>query len=119
MAINMQSMLTTAERLIGENGRSMTLVKKPTSVADSSKPWRGGGSSGKTVAKAVMEDYKSWQFGEEILRGDKKVLLCSTGLAPITDYFQILDGADTWSIVGYSEEKPGPTSVLYVFQVRK
>ncbi len=114
-----ETLAATASRLITKKGRSITLVVKPAAVSDPAKPWRSDAAGAKKVAKGVAEEYKSFEFNQDILRGDKKFLVSATGLLPPDQYYQILDGGDTWSIVNYQEMKPGDVPLVYVFQARK
>jgi hypothetical protein len=121
--VNYASLATTAQRLINENGRTVTLTKTDRTPADSNKPWRAGGSSDTTVdVVAVLVPYESKDVdGTLVKRGDNRAYVAAldTGAELIEDYDTLVDSSDYWRIQAVEVINPGDTRVLYDIQLRR
>ena len=116
------SYAATAERTantIKKKGRLVTLSK---TTANQNR--QTGVTAPSTVQQdvyAVFTNYSASQIdGSTVQMGDKRLLIASSILDnPITTDWRILDGIETWNIVGIEEVQPGDTSILYKVQVRR
>lgn len=121
--VDYASLAATAERLIDENGRDVTLVKRSETPADVSKPWRGTLADDTTlVVKAAIVPFEAEdQEGDLVRREDKQAFVAANVTSPneIENFDEVDDGADTYKIVSADVIEPGDTRVLYVLQLRK
>jgi hypothetical protein len=127
--VDITSLRSTAERLISENGRDVTLVKRDRTAGDGAKPWRGPASPGTDVsvtAKAVFVDFEEEDFAATLVRrGDKRALVSAkvieelNSTAVLEEFDVVLDGTVEWKIVSTTIIEPGPSRVLYDLQLRK
>ena len=121
-----------AERLIEENGRTLSLVRRdqgnPTNPA---QPWRGS-TEAATITVAVLGvviDFEKEDFdGSLVRRGDKRILISDKSVIDegggasnlqIEDYDHILDGTTRWKILTVNLIEPGDTRIMYDLQVRQ
>lgn len=129
MALNYTQLRTTAERLIEDNGRSMTLTQRDTgNPIDPNKPWRGstGASDVSVSVIGVFIDYETDLIdGEIIMRGDKRVLVAAKSVSDaspsnlnLEEYDFLVDGSVSWEIVKVDTVEPGSDRILYDLQVR-
>lgn len=130
--VNFTSLRATAERLIRENGRDMTVVKRDqVNLADPSKPWRQNLTT-EDVSLTVRGVFAEFEFqdtdGTIVRRGDKQVLVAASAVedattgtqtAALETFDYLLDGAVRWQIVNGQSFEPGPSRVLYILQVRQ
>lgn len=117
------SLAATAERLIAENGRDVTLVKRSETPADAGKPWRGttADDTSITVKGVVIPFEAEDQDGDLFRREDKQAFVAADATSPneIESFDELDDGSDTYKIINVELIHPGDTRVLYVLQVRK
>jgi len=124
MALNYTRLATTAERLIEENGRSVTLLKGGEVVSDPAKPWRDDSTTGDlslTVIGAIVNyDYDEID-GDLIKRGDKRLLIAQNSVSAneIETFDRVLDGGVDWKIQDTKVWEPGDTRIFYDLQLRK
>jgi hypothetical protein len=130
--VNYTNFRNLAERLIEENGRTLTLVKldegNPVDVAE---PWRASTEADEIsfdVLGVFIKYEKDAIDGEFIMQGDKQVLIAAKSVEDesgsaaeiaIEDYEEIVDGGQRWRIMDVDLIEPGPSRVLYDLQVRK
>lgn len=130
MALNYANFQTLAERLINENGRSMTLTRKDQgNPVDAAKPWRESTDAAEisfAVVGVVIEYEKEEVDGELIRRGDKRILIAAKDIEDegpanekVEDYSSITDGTTVWRIVDVQVIEPGDTRILYDLQARQ
>lgn len=132
MALNYTNFRTLADRLIGENGRDLTLVRRDQANAtDPAKPWRGSTEAAtiSTVVKGVFVEYEREDFdGSLVRRGDKRVLVAAKDVedetsgslnVKIEDYDHILDVGVRWKIITAELIEPGSQRIMYDLQVRQ
>lgn len=127
--VDITSLRSTAERLISENGRDVTLVKRDRTAGDGAKPWRGPASPGTDVsvtAKAVFVDFEEGDFAATLVRrGDKRALVSAkviediNSAAALEEFDVVLDGDVEWKIISTTVIEPGSSRVLYDMQLRK
>lgn len=129
MALNYENLANTAERLIEENGRDLTLIKGSETVADPTKPWREDLVAGETrfTIKGVIVRYDNEDIdGTLIKRGDRQALVAhnsvedeSTGSVIIEKFDRVLDGGVDWKIIEVTSWEPGDTRIFYDMQLRQ
>jgi hypothetical protein len=117
-------MASTADALIGEFGRAVTITYWSEALYD---PTTSAISEGRATASGfgVTEDYDNSAIdGASVLRGDRKLLLSpldDAGVAipaPSADDTAEIGGV-TWTVIGSHVLDPGGTPLLYTIQLRK
>jgi len=109
------------EELIEEEGRAYTLTP-PGAVADADKPWRGNTAGSVYSGVGVFVRYKSSEYGgDEILRGDQKVLTIPSETLDIEDGTKLVDSLDSssWHVVNVEKITSGSDILLYILQIRR
>lgn len=131
MAVDYANFRAIAERLITENGRALTVVRKDQgNPVDPGKPWRAstGAADITLVITGVFTDFEQDDFdGTVVRRGDKRVLAAASEVETVAgasfdeleDFDYILDAGDRWDIVKVDVIQPGADRILYDIQVRK
>jgi hypothetical protein len=121
-----------AERLIEENGRDISLVRRDQgNPTDPAKPWRDSTEAATitVVVKGVVVDFEKEDFdGSLVRRGDKRILIAAKSVTDeggsaanlkIEDYDHVLDGGVRWKIITAELVEPGPLRILFDLQVRQ
>lgn len=130
MALNYTNMRALAERLIEENGRTVSLVRvDQVNDTDPARPWRGttGASEISISVLAVMVPFEKEDFeGSLVKRGDMRAFVAATSVedenpanVQIEDYDYMLDGGVRWKIVEAQSINPGSLRIVYELQLRK
>jgi len=132
VALNYTSFRALADRLISENGRNLSIVRRDqANPVDAAKPWRASTEAGTitTVVVGVFIEYEKEDFdGSLVRRGDKRVLIAAkdvedetTGTlnVKVEDYDHILDGDVRWKIIDAKLIEPGNLRIMYDVQVRQ
>lgn len=126
MAFNYQELAQTADALITDFGRDVTIVKRDRTAADSSKPWRGPASPGtdtSVTAKAVINPSADEDMpGTVIKRGDAYAIVSAIGVDQSTDlseYDALVDGTRTWHILNASGVNPGPVNLVWILHIKR
>ncbi len=132
MALNYANFRTLAERLIEENGRDISLVRRDQgNPVDSAEPWRASTEAATitVVVKGVIIEFETEDFdGTLVRRGDKRVLISDKSVIDegggatnliIEDYDHVLDAGVRWKIINADTIEPGDTRIMYDLQVRK
>lgn len=127
--IDYAAMAAMTESMIAANGRLIMLLASNTTASDAAKPWRGvtkpytkpddaGSEIGPVYGLEVAYAERDID-GDKVKRGDKKFLVAALNIVDVKLYEGIDDGGDVWSIVAAELLQPGPTRLLYTFQVRQ
>ena len=132
MALNYTRFRALAERLIEENGRTMTLVRKDQgNPTDPAKPWRGSTGADDITFDVigVAIDFEADEVdGTLVLRTDKRILVAAKSVTDeggsatnlnIEEYSDILDGGTRYAIVNPMVIEPGNQRIMYDLQVRQ
>lgn len=132
--VNYTAFRLLAERLINENGRTLTLQREdqvnPVVLAE---PWREADPAGANIVSltvlGVFIEFEKEDFdGSLVRRGDKRVLVAAkdtedvqtgTENIKIEDYDTLLDGTEVWKVITVGVIEPGNLRVMYDLQVRK
>ena len=133
MALNFVKFQAIADRLIGENGRPVTLRQSGTTPFDVAKPWRGSLDPATEAAPGTevtgigvflnQADQDNFGHVEEdengtlLKRGQKRLLVAQTELSPETDVsrFETVrddNKGEVWRIVEANVLEPGPLRIL-------
>ena len=118
----------TAERLVANSGRTITLVQFNSTPADANKPWRGAADPRITpdatlsIVGAFVEPRSDIRLGlsseiaDLLARSSQVIIVAST--ADLTAYNEVIDSDTTrWKILGLEKLKPGDTTLLYFIGV--
>lgn len=132
MALNYTRLRQTAERLIEENGRVLTLVRKDQgNPVDPAKPWRASTEESEITVDVIgvfIEYEKDEVDGTLVLRGDKRILVADKSVTDeggsasnlnIEDYSDIVDDGTRYRIINPAILEPGSLRMLYDLQVRQ
>jgi hypothetical protein len=124
MPINYAGLKSTAERLIRENGRAATIIRKGENVGPAHTPIYEPDTEHLVLIVELPKtqpNIESLRLATEVVDTDK-ILLISTegGTAPMIGDV-IRDGLDgsKYQVVALSTLVPGPTVLLYKALVRK
>ena len=124
--VDYANLRTVATRLIGENGRTVTLARYSRLAEDPAKPWRGPATDGtqpdvtiSVFAVIIPPDNNQDAAGTLVRRNNFTALVDSASVESATTEslleFDILTDAngDVYKITSVNEYKPGPSSVMY------
>jgi len=125
-ALDYADLLTVAQTLIEETGRSVVLSKLDDSLLDSNKPWKpSGGNSGtdQVTAFATFVPLSSMQElgmsikDNELFKRATQVCLVAGNAVDLRDHNMITDNGSDWRIEAAEVLAPGDTTLLYAFGV--
>ena len=132
MALNYAGFRTLAERLIEENGRDVSLVRRDQgNPVVSAKPWRDSTEAATitVVVKGVIIEFDKEDIdGSLVRRGDKRVLIADKSVIDeggsaanliIEDYDHVLDAGVRWKILEANLIEPGDTRIMFDLQIRQ
>lgn len=119
--------LAIAVELIDDAGRDVVMQQLSATAADANKPWKGPGTA--TVASSVNTkacfvppsgtDFGREFFDSELLKRCEQVALVAGNATDLSAFTTILDNNQRWKIEWVQELKPGDTTVLYAFGVKR
>lgn len=121
----------TAERLIRNNGRSITFVKLDETAADPSEPWNGPASNETTLALngVFVPPNTVRQFGlsalgegtefRDLVTFSEQVIITAQGENDLREYTKVIDRSDRWGIIGLQVLRPGDTTLIAFVGVRR
>jgi hypothetical protein len=132
MALNYANFRSLADRLISENGRSVTIVRRDqANFTNPAEPW-GSSTEADTISTVVtgvfLEYEKEDVDGDLVRRGDKRVFIAASDVedettgtqnVKVEDYDHVLDGTTRWKIISAKLIEPGPLRIMYDVQVRQ
>jgi len=121
--VDFVSLLATAQRLITENGRSITFIRHDKTLQDTDEPWKGPASARGTpdatsVHDAVfVEPASAVRLGiatvqEDLIMKSDQIMILAAGVVDLTRFQEVLDGGTYWKITVIKDLKPGSTTVL-------
>lgn len=124
MPEDISDMVATAQELIAEFGREITLQHPYAEPLDPTKPWRGSPGIGYNTISVIGVFVKSKMTaaaGEILLRGQQTVLVAPTQNADdLTEFTEVVDTDGTiWIVSALNEVNPGGTTVLWEFTVKR
>lgn len=123
---NYVKLAATAKRLIEQNGRTVMLVKKTRTAADTAKPWRGpSGTGNTTIASPKAVVYPAYEKGDDgtlVSRGFEKAMIAHDSLSPkldLTTIDSIIDGGVTYRVIRANRVGPGDIIIHYEFDLKR
>lgn len=122
------TLVPLVRQLISATGRSVTFQRLSSTPSDPSKPWNGPGTP--TVAESVVTAAtfvppSGDSFGKEFLSSEllsrcEQVCLTAPNVSmALSSATVILDAAQRWSVAWVYELKPGDTTLLFAFGVKR
>lgn len=123
----------TAQRLINENGRSVTLLKLSRADDDTNKPWRGSTTArsapeASVTGKAVFVPLSGADDlgfivdqSSGIKRGSEVALFAANddGGNDLSLFDEIQDKGGSWKILNTQLLHPADQKILYFFEVER
>ena len=122
----------TAERLIKNNGRSISFVKLNETPANANRPWKGPGAGGETtlalngvfVPPNTVRQFGLTALGEgtefkDLVTFSQQIIIVAQGENDLREYTSVLDGSVRWGIIGLQVLRPGDTTLLGFVGVRR
>lgn len=123
MPFDYNPLAATAQILLRDFGRSVTISKKNRSPADSNKPWRGPSAPDTTtIAYAVITPTSLSDESEELIRRGDSVAYIAANEVPnynLEQFDTLTDGIKVWKISGVDVLNPGSTRLLYVLSLKE
>lgn len=124
MALDYAALATVSQTLIEANGRSVTLVKVSEVPLTPAQPWRGNTTTETlSVVTAVMMDYEKEDVDGDLVRAGDQIAVVAEKSAPsadIEDYELLRDDENQeWKIINVDKIRPGPTTLVFLIQLRK
>jgi hypothetical protein len=121
MPINYTSIAATGNRLVGENGRAVTVRKlNPAKLYDAGLDKVFSGHKSSTDVMAVFTEYRLSEIdGTKIHNGDKKVIISANAEVQADVGDEIIDGEQVYKIVARQDIAPGNKAIIYKYQVRR
>lgn len=125
------ALITTAQRLIKENGRSVTLIGFNTTVAVADKPWDGPtdprvSPAATLVLSAVFVQPASatklglgLETSDLIQRAEQIMIIAPGAEANLGLYQEVDDGGERWKISGVEILRPGSLLILAFIGVKR
>jgi hypothetical protein len=131
MAINYVKLQATALRLINENGRAITLVRKSRTPADANEPWNGptGADTTLSLTGVFVPPSSVREFGlpalgegteyQDMLRFSQQIVIVAPEANDVRNYEILQDRSDDWGIVATQVLRPGDLTMLAFIGVRR
>lgn len=130
MAINYASLRATAERLIRENGRDISVVRRSRTAGDPAKPGRADDTTTTSITvKGVILFADLEQVDNVTIERDDQLAFISAqavegvnSSALLEDYDYVEDGGVRFDIINKNVIEPGvvgDSRVLYTLQLRR
>lgn len=113
--MNYPRLAAVAKRLIAQNGRIVSLIKKSETPSDTTKPWRGTTNSPTTIsASAVFSKYQTADAGNITRTSTDMATIAATDVnTDLTDFDFLVDGSITWKITKVWRIVPGNLDLLW------
>lgn len=119
MTFNYAGLAATALAQIADKGRNITLRRVTEGSYNPATDTIPDASVANETVKALVRNFSQRELVEGlIIKGDKEVIVASSGLT-IPEMNDIIVDNDQFRIVNVLEIKPGDTSMLYKLQVRR
>jgi len=123
VAIDYENLAEVADRLVTENGRTLSLVKTSSTPSDLSKPWLGTATTAtSTPCTGVVIPDHSRRVGLDLVRrrrGRAYVAADDVAAADIRTYDFVEDGSVRWKIEEVERVMPGSRRLLFVLTLSR
>lgn len=121
MPVNYTQLAVTAERLIRENGREVTIVKR-SAAAPAGEPWEDDGTSEAETTLTVdavfldelVEDLPGQPGADRTWIGQIFIAASDAGSEDLTTFDLIRDNGRHVELASVRPLKPGSTTLLYI-----
>ena len=122
--VDLVPLIATAQRLITENGRSVTFVAYDSVSADPTKPWEGPDDPRTTPVASdafdavFVEPSGTKGLGaslavEDLAKRSEKIMIVAAGAqVDLSIYNEVIDESVTYKIEGIETLRPGSLTVL-------
>ena len=131
--VDFTKLATTAQRLVSENGRTVTIVQLSKDLDDPTKDWRGkhdprANPEDSISATAVFVDPASFSSlgfktdaREEVKRSEQIALVAlgSGTVKDLTTFDEVQDGDINWSIIFSEKLQPGSQVLLFTLGLKR
>lgn len=121
----------TALRLINENGRAITLVRKSRTPADANEPWNGptGMDTSLSLVGVFVPPNSVREFGlpalgegteyVDMLRFSQQIVIVAPQANDVRGYEIVRDRSVDWGILATQVLRPGDLTMLAFIGVRR
>lgn len=108
------------EELLTSEGRTVSL-RKPGTVKDAAKPWRGNSAGDSVSTSAVLVKYRRNEIdNDHIKRTDMKAFVAPYTGEDIEEFSTFIDAdSSVWNIEDVEKIQPGSDILLYILQLRR
>lgn len=121
--VDLAPLIVTAQRLITENGRSVTFIQHDSTPAVSANPWDGptdarAAPDSTAVMDAVFVNPGSAaQLGlateqADLIMKSEQIMIVSPGAVDLDIFQEVLDAGTYWKIMNIQVLKPGSVIAL-------
>ena len=130
--VDLTPLIAVAQRLITENGRSVTLVQFDTVPTSASQPWKGNADPRATPAAelpidaAFVNPSGASSLGlslttSDLLKRSEQILIISPGAqVDVTPFHEVLDiDGTSWKIQAMEVLRPGTETALAFIGVKR
>ncbi len=131
MTIDVTALIATAQRLITENGRSVTFIEFNSTPAEADKPWNGPTDPRATPDSTAAHDAVfvepssavklglSSEASDLIKRSDQIMIVSPGAAVDLRIYQEVDDDSQRWKITAVEILKPGSSTMLAFVGVRR
>lgn len=131
MAIDTAALIVIAQRLINENGRSVTFIQFDSTPGDVTKPWNGPTDPRATPDSTAAFDAVFVSPGAasslglsaettDLIQRSDQIMIVSAGAAiDLRIYEEVDDDSQRWKITGVETLKPGASTLLSFVGVKR
>lgn len=128
--VDLAPIIATAQRLITENGRSVTFIRHDETLADADMPWLGP-TDARTAPDATsvhdavfVEPDSASQLGlahiqSDLIMNAEQILIVAQGSVDLSQFQEVLDESVYWKITDIQTLRPGSTTVLSFVGVKR
>lgn len=128
--VELSPLIAVAQRLITENGRSVTFIRQDQTLADAAQPWLGPADPRTTpdvtlVVDAVfVEPSSGVKLGlgteqSDLIMNSDQIMILAAGDVDLTQFQEVLDEGIYWKITVIETLRPGATTVLSFVGVKR
>lgn len=121
--VDLAPLITTAQRLLKENGRPVTFIRHDQSEQDVAKPWLGPTDARatpaltRTVDAVFVSPSEADKLGlasrqSDLIQNSEAVMIISPGEVDLTQFQEVLDETIYWKITDMEILRPGKTLAL-------
>jgi hypothetical protein len=128
--VDLAPIIETAQRLIAENGRTVTFIRHDETLSDPTQPWLGPADARATpnttsVHSALFVEPDSTQAlglaqaQSDLLMDSEQIMVVAQGEVDLSTFQEVLDEGVYWKITEIQTLRPGTTTVLSFVGVKR